>query len=83
MSHSKFQKRGRSLYLTWNPDAKKYINVCKLCGHQGYSPAIEAEGFRDDPLGRAIHASLTGTLRCLPLDGFGRCEMCARVQDGR
>ena len=31
MSHSKYNKRGKSLYLdNWNPNAKKYINVV-LC----------------------------------------------------
>ena len=81
MTHSKFQKRGRSLYLIWNPRAKKFINVCKICGYRGYSPAIEAEDFCNDPANRAIRASLMETLQCLPLDGFGRCEMCARAQD--
>ena len=34
-------KRGQSVYLdSWNPDAKKYINVCTFCGRKGYSPAI-------------------------------------------
>ena len=48
MSHSKFTKRGHSLYLeNWNPSAKKYINTCKICGHSGYSPVIEQEGLCD------------------------------------
>lgn len=46
MSHSKHNKRGHSLYLdSWNPNAKKYINECKICGYKGYSPAIEQPDF--------------------------------------
>ena len=34
MSHSKYNKRGHSLYLdSWNPNAKKYINrILELVG---------------------------------------------------
>lgn len=75
-------KRGRSHYLeSWNPDAKKYINTCKLCGFRGYSPVIEQESFCSDPMHRAIYTELTGTLTCLPLDEFGRCEACARAME--
>ena len=46
MSHCKYNKHGRSLYLdNWNPNAKKYINECKICGYKGYSPAIEQPDF--------------------------------------
>ena len=84
MSHSKMTKRGYSLYVErWNPDAKRFINTCKLCGHQGYSPTIEEEGFCDDYTRRAIYAELSKTLSPLPLDELGRCETCARVQDGK
>lgn len=80
MSHSKFTKRGRSLYLEqWNPAAKKYINVCKVCGHKGYSPVIEEEGFCDQIPNGAIYEELTATLPRLPLDEYGRCEQCAKV----
>jgi len=49
MSHSKYNKRGKSLYLdNWNPNAKKYINECSVCGHKGYSPAIEQHDFLSD-----------------------------------
>ena len=84
MSHSKFNKRGYSLYVeNWNPRAKKFINTCKICGHSGYSPTIEDEGFaKIDYEYRAIFAELTSTLERLPLDEFGRCEICARVQEG-
>ena len=75
-------KRGYSLYVErWNPDAKRFINTCKLCGHQGYSPSIEAEGFCDDYTRRAIYAELTKTLKPLSLDELGRCETCARLTD--
>ncbi len=84
MSHSKFTKRGKSLYLdNWNPSAKKYVNECKICGHKGYNPVIDFEDFADDPLKRGIRDELRQVLRPLPLDEYGRCEMCARAQDGK
>ena len=84
MSHSKFTKRGKSLYLEqWNPAAKKYVNVCKICGHQGYSPVIEAEGFRDQVPNGVIYDELTHTLPRLPLDEQGRCEQCAKILDDK
>ena len=84
MSHSKMTKRGRSLYLEeWNPSAKKFINVCKICGRRGYSPTIEAEGFCDDLKRRAIYSELKQTLPALPLDEWGRCEVCAKLADGK
>ena len=89
MSHSKYHKRGRSLYLeNWNPAAKKYINTCKVCGAQGYDPSIEDEGFVHpspnctDTRHRAMLEELTRAYRPLPLDDMGRCECCARVMDG-
>ena len=84
MSHSKMTKRGYSLYVErWNPDAKRFINICKLCGYQGYSPSIEEDGFCDDSTRRAIYAELKKTLQPLPLDKLGRCENCARVHDDK
>ena len=82
MSHSKFTKRGYSLYLeNWNPSARKYINTCVICGHKGYSPVIDEDGFCDTVPNGAIYSELKKTLRPLPLDALGRCEECARVQD--
>lgn len=83
MSHSKFNKRGRSLYIEkWNPYAKKFINECKLCGRRGYRPGIEAEGFKEeDPMYRAIYGELVTTMNKLELDGLGRCETCASLMD--
>ena len=82
MSHSKKTKRGYSLYLEeWNPSAKKYINVCKICGFKGYSPVIDEEGFCDRTGDGVIYAELKRTLPKLQLDEYGRCEACARVQD--
>ena len=82
MSHSKLTKRNFSLYIEkWNPSAKKYINVCRVCGQKGYSPVIEREGFHDDRRNTAIHNGLTKTLRVMALDHLGRCEDCARVMD--
>lgn len=83
MSHSKMTKRGYSLYVEqWNPSAKRFINTCKVCGHRGYSPSIECEGFCDTPKNRAIYTELKQTLRELALDEYGRCEICARLSDG-
>ena len=77
-------KRGYSLYVEkWNPDAKRFINTCKLCGHSGYSPSIEQEGFCDDSTRRAIYVELKKTLLPLALDELGRCENCAKVHDGQ
>ena len=88
MSHSKHNKRGRSLYVeNWNPAAKKYILTCALCGKQGYSPTILDAGFfgdlthEGDFARRAIYNELTKTLECLPLDELGRCEHCAKRMD--
>ena len=90
MSHSKYNKRGKSLYLdNWNPNAKKYINECSVCGHKGYSPAIEQPDFLSDTdkdsftfsVNKAIYEELTKTFSVLELDEFGRCETCARIQD--
>ncbi len=90
MSHSKYNKRGRSLYLDkWNPNAKKYINECKICGYKGYSPAIEHPDFlteRDKdpnvfPLNKLIYKELTKTFSLLELDEFGRCESCAQIHN--
>ena len=90
MSHSKYNKRGQSLYLdNWNPNAKKYINECKVCGYKGYSPTIEQPNFLDerdkDPvtftINKAIYEELTKTFSVLELDEYGRCIVCARIQD--
>ncbi len=90
MSHGKFNKRGYSLYLeNWNPNAKKYINICKLCGTQGYSPVIDQPDFSNnndkifDAKNAVIRRELRKSLRPLPLDDLGRCPDCARVQDGK
>ena len=78
MSHSKHTKRGYSLYIEkWNRLAKKYINTCAICGHKGYSPVIEHEGFCN----HVIYEELSKTLCKLSLDKLGRCEDCARVHD--
>ena len=82
MSHSKFTKRGYSLYVErWNPYAKNFINTCKICGGRGYSPAIEEKDFCRSPENKAIYAELTKILKKLELDKFGRCENCARLLD--
>lgn len=86
MSHSKMTGRGRSQYVEgWNPAAKKFINVCVLCGARGYSPTIDEEGFtgdgKADYVHHAIRAELSSILKPLALDGLGRCESCAKIMD--
>ncbi len=82
MSHSKYTKRGYSLYLEkWNKSAKKYINTCKICGHKGYSPVIEDKDFFTTLENKAIFSELSKTMYKLELDEHGRCADCAKVQD--
>ena len=82
MSHSKFTKRGHSIYVEkWNPSAKKYINTCVLCGHKGYSPVIEQDDFCNTLENTAIYIELSKTLNKLELDSLGRCDDCASIQD--
>lgn len=87
MSHSKLKKRGFSLYLNkWNPSAKRYVNVCKICGSQGYSLVILEADFYDKRPNvysekRAIYEELIRALKPLPLDDLGRCEVCAKIQE--
>lgn len=91
MSHSKMTKRGRSRYVeSDNPDAKRFINTCVLCGKQGYRPSIADAGFTGDSsalrnknfVHSAIYAELSRMMEPLALDGLGRCEACAAVMDG-
>ena len=86
MSHSKYNKRGKSFYATHcNPDAKRFLRVCALCGAEGYDPSIEDEGFiypspsKTDYVHRAIFDSLTKNYKPLHLDELGRCEICKRT----
>ncbi len=82
MSHSKYTKRGYSLYLEkWNKSAKKYINTCKICGYRGYSPVIEEETFCATLENKVIFRELSKTLHKLELDEHGRCSDCAKLQD--
>ena len=90
MSHSKYNKKGYSLYLDkWNPNAKKYINECRICGYKGYSPVIEQPHFCGDKdpflfsVNKAIYEELTKTFTVLELDEFGRCKECAKIHDNK
>ena len=77
MSHSKHTKRDYSIYIEkWDKSSKKYINTCAICGHKGYSPVVEEEGFC-----QVTFKELPKTLRKLELDEYGRCTYCARVKD--
>ena len=89
MAHSKYTKRGKSLYVeSWNPDAKRFINECKLCGATGYRPSIDDDGFIYDASGkiadfkhRAIRDELQRIMKPLWLDELGRCRDCAARMD--
>ena len=82
MSHSKYTKRDYSIYIEkWNKSAKKYINVCAVCGHKGYSPVIEYDDFCTTPENKVIYKELSKTLCKLELDESGRCRYCAKIQD--
>ena len=82
MSHSKHTKRGYSLYIeNWDRSAKKYINICGICGHKGYSAVIEQDVFCNDSGNKVVYKELTKTLCKLELDELGRCKECAKVQD--
>ena len=79
MSHSKFNKRGNSLYIQkFNSETKKYINTCVICGCQGYNPSINCDGFADNRIRQVMRDELKKTLSALPLDDYGRCENCAK-----
>jgi hypothetical protein len=81
MSHSKFTKRGSSFYIDgWFPPAKKYVNICSICGAQGYSPVIDDDGFSADIGMRAI-MELKKMYKPLAVDSLGRCEHCAELMD--
>ena len=84
MSHSKFRKNGKSLYIdNWNPSAQKYIHSCYLCGRKGYKPAIVEQDFLNSLERKSIYEELTKMFDSpLQLDSLGRCEDCARRQDG-
>lgn len=78
MSHSKHTKRGYSIYLEkWNPTAKKYINVCAICGSRGYSPVVENLEFKET----MARDELMKVLPRMEVDEQGRCSDCARVQE--
>ena len=89
MSHSKYAKRGNSLYIEkWNPSAKRFINTCSVCGSKGYDPGIDDDGFVYDNAKkiadfehRAIRDELKRVLKPLPLDHLGRCTDCARIME--
>ena len=91
MSHSKYTKRGKSLYIEkWNPSAKRFINTCVICGAQGYNPGIDDIGFVSespqklpDLERRAIRSELKRVLKPLSLDSFGRCSDCAKAIKNR
>lgn len=82
MSHSKYTKRGKSLYVEHsNPDAKRFINTCALCGAQGYRPTIDEDGFTSDLIHKVIRAELKRIFSPLPLDNLGRCADCAKIME--
>ena len=79
MSHSKFNKKGISLYIQKsNPESRKYINTCSICGCKGYNPSIDCDGFDDDPIRRVVRHELKKNYPALLLDDYGRCADCAK-----
>jgi len=83
MSHSKYTKRGFSYIIEKSYSSeKKYINICGICGHKGYSPVILEEGFLDKT-GKSfvVRRELIKILNPLSLDNLGRCEICAKIHD--
>ncbi len=83
MSHSKYTKKGHSLYIdNWNPSAKRFINTCIICGRTGYSPAVDEADFVCSMEREAIRRELLKTLVApLALDTYSRCTDCARRLD--
>ena len=81
MSHSKFRKNGKSLYIdNWNQSAKKYINTCCLCGRKGYSPAILEKDFINSLERECVYNELIKMYKApLELDSFCRCSKCAEM----
>lgn len=81
MSHGKMTKRGTSYFIEkWNPNAKRFIRICSLCGRKGYDPVIEEEDFADCGTGYgAIAQELKRVLPPLVLDESGHCPDCAKL----
>ena len=80
MSHSKIEKRGKSLYLdTWNPSAKRFIVSCVSCGATGFSITVLKSDFGSSLEKEAIKRALERAMQPLPLDAQGRCETCAKL----
>ena len=45
-----------------NRSAKRYINICCICGHKGYSPVIEQDDFCITRENKAVYSKLSRTL---------------------
>jgi hypothetical protein len=90
------KKRGQSFYgEVLDPSAKKYLNQCSLCGRVGLSPSaldVDYDAVKQDKtvkpnlkMTKIIHKIAIGRLQRvyepLPLDQFGRCEVCAKVSE--
>jgi hypothetical protein len=90
------KKRGQAFYAEIvNPSAKKYLVQCNLCGRVGLKPeatGADSDEIKDDKTGKrhlklkkqsqqiAIR-SLRRVYESLPLDKFGRCEICAKASE--
>ncbi len=80
MSHSKLTKRGRSHYLeVFNPEAKRFVVQCVLCGTTGFAPGVLAPDFADSPVRKVVVLKLQEVLEPLALNEAGQCEDCAGV----
>ncbi len=67
-----------------NPDSKRYINTCVVCGAKGYAPQVDDPDFADakytphrDFSRRMMKSQLRKYYKPLSLDAAGRCAGCA------
>ena len=90
------KRRGQSFYAeVLNPNAKKFLNHCNLCGRVGLKPeasSIDYDVIRDDKTikynqkwdkltQKIAIRSLQKVYEPLPLDKFGHCEICAKASE--
>ena len=80
MSHSKFHKKGKSLYVSnWNKNSNRHLNTCLQCGTVGYKPGILDDGFVTDQVKGVIKRELMAAYEQLSLDEYNCCSVCAEA----
>jgi hypothetical protein len=65
----------------YNPDTKRFINTCSVCGQQGYAPQVLESNFVTDLVRQAMRDVLVRNYQPMPLDELGRCVECRRVAE--